>query len=256
MYVKTQRRAQNGLPKPQALREPPAQSPLSGWRSPQALVPQPENSLNTKNQQLERPKQPCFRLEEQGTRAKAFWSRRVAGGWGGCRGSAGLHRALACSPAPGAAQHTQGLAPRPFLRAFGSSPCFFSTQKKPQTQVTLQSIICWLLAGCSETVTEAPLASSTPFNRLGKAWMVISCGTQQAGNVNCFYPGASGTSGVSTPTHGQDMGTCCSSWQERRGHLGHLHPGMRGTTPLQYDHDICKSLEIDAFGAWELILMG
>lgn len=52
--------------------------------------------------------------------------------------------------------------------------------------MTLQPIICWLLAGCSETVTEAPLALSMPFHCLGKAGAAISCGTRQAGNVDYF----------------------------------------------------------------------
>lgn len=149
----------------------------------------PKNSLNTKTQQLERPNTPCFQPEEQGERAKESQTRRVAGGWGGCRdgcrGSAGSHRALAFSLAPGGAEHAWGLCPSPLLRAFGSSRCFFQC-KKEKPQMTLQPIICWLLAGCLETVTEAPLASATPFHRPGKAGAVISCGTRRAGNINYF----------------------------------------------------------------------
>jgi len=52
--------------------------------------------------------------------------------------------------------------------------------------MTLQPIICWLLAGCSETVTEAPLASSMPFHRPGKAGPAVSCGTRRAGNIDYF----------------------------------------------------------------------
>lgn len=65
---------------------------------------------------------------------------------------------------------------------------FFSMQKKKKkkNQMTLQPIICWLLAGCSETVTEAPLASSTPFHGPGKAGAAVSCGIRRDGNVNYF----------------------------------------------------------------------
>lgn len=109
------------------------------------------------------------------------------GAWPAAGQDAGAsHTALACSLAPGGAEHTQGPAPSPSLPAFGSSPGCFQCNPPPQTRMTVQPIICWLLAGCSETVTEAPLVSSTPFHGPGKAGTAISCGTLRAGNGNYF----------------------------------------------------------------------
>lgn len=104
----------------------------------------------------------------------------------------GQHR-LTQSPClfagPGRSRARAGPRSQPLAQSFWLISLFFSMQKKKtktQSQMTLQPIICWLLAGCSETVMEAPLASATPFHRPGKAGAAISCGTRRAGNVNYF----------------------------------------------------------------------
>lgn len=94
----------------------------------------------------------------------------MAGGWGGCRGSSGSHRALACLPAQEQPSTPGASLPDPSLELLAHLLVFFNAKKAPKKTPNLSDTAVYnLLAGCSETVTEAPLASSTPFNRLGKA---------------------------------------------------------------------------------------
>lgn len=183
--------------------------------------------------------------------------RPGAGAWPAAGAGAGAGRArtepsLVCRPreqpsTPGAS------LPEPSFRAFGSSPCFFRCEKTPNPSDSA----VYNLPAAGGLLGNCDGGSSRLVNAFQSSWQ----GSRgdflwDAARWECqlFLAGGSRTSGVSNPWPGH--GDLWLPGQERRGHLGHLHPGMRGTTCSWCDHAILKSLKIGAVGAWELVLMG
>lgn len=200
--VKRQRRAQNRFAEPQALGEPPARSPPSGWGSPQALLPQPENSLNIRKTATGEAKAAVFAAGAAGEKGQKRPGAGACPAAGAGAGAARTEPSLVCRP-----RSTRGLAPRPLLRAFGSSPCFFQCEKtipNPSDTAVYNLLAAgWLLGNCDG-------GSSRLVNASQSAWQ----GTEgdflwDAASWECqlLLSGVSGTSGVSTPTHGRDTGT-------------------------------------------------
>lgn len=208
--VKRQRRAQNSLAEPQALGEPPALSPPSGWGSPQALLPQPENSPNIRKATSGEAKAALFAAGAAGEKGQSVPGPARVPRLGRVPGQ----RRLAQSPRLSAGPRAPGASlPDPSLELLAHLLGFFSMQKKPTPNPSDSAVYNllaagWLLGNCDG-------GSSRLVNAFQSAWQ----GTEgdflwDAASWECqlLLSGVSGTSGVSTPTRGRDMGT-----RDRRG---------------------------------------
>lgn len=192
--VQTHRRAQESLAEPQALPEPPERMGIPPGSAPpvRKFPAHPESSTGEAGAAV-------FQLLEQGTRPR----RPGAGVW------PETEPWLVCSPKhPGPRSQSSP-------ESFWPISLFFSMQKKPQTPVTLQSVICWLLAGCSETVTEAPSrlvnAFQSPWQGTARDFLRDAASWEW----QLFLSGLTGTSGLSPPAVAGTWGPFAA--HDRRG---------------------------------------
>lgn len=151
----------------------------------------------------------AFSTGEARERAKVSRTRHVAGGWAVLWGSAGSHRARACSPPSEGAERARGLAPRPLLRAFGSSPCFSQCKRKspnPKDTAAYNLLAAGrLLGNCDGGPSR--IVNAFPSARRGRSSDFLR------DTASCDHPlflaGMGRRAGVPTLPHGPDVETCC-----------------------------------------------